>query len=242
MSSLTVRTTDDVLRLTLNRPDKGNALSADLVDALYDALNNRDPTWRTLVLAGEGRHFCTGFDLSGLEDMSDAELLQRFVRLELLLQKISALPCASLALASGRITGAGADLFVACECRAIVGNASVSFPGAGFGIVLGTHRLVQRVGAGKAREIVRSGRELTAEQALACGLATDIVDPSGVSALIEREAAAARRLDVQTAVALQAIGETREDEALAALVRSAARPGLKDRILAYRSAQMRARR
>ena len=72
-----------VARLTLNRPDKANALSADLVEALLAALEAAagDGT-RLLVLDGNGKHFCAGFDFGGYETQSEGDLLLRFVRIE----------------------------------------------------------------------------------------------------------------------------------------------------------------
>lgn len=108
----TERLAEGVLRLTLNRPDKANALDAEIVEGLLDgiaaACGNET---RLLVLAGAGRHFCAGFDLSDLDTISDGDLLHRFVRIETLLQTVFHLPFATLALAHGRVMGAGADLF-----------------------------------------------------------------------------------------------------------------------------------
>ena len=138
-----------VLHLQLNRPEKGNALSTLLVQALTETLETatRDPELRLLVLSGAGRHFCTGFDLSDLDHETDDSLLARFTRVELMLQAVHGAPFATLALAHGRTLGAGADLFAACSERWIVGDASFAFPGAGFGLVLGTSRLASLVGA-----------------------------------------------------------------------------------------------
>ena len=146
---------DGIVHLRLNRPDKGNALSAALVAGISAAVQqaHQEPT-RLLVLSGEGRHFCTGFDLSALELETDDSLLARFTRVELMLQAIHAAPFPTLALAHGRTMGAGADIFCACSERWIVDDAQFAFPGAGFGLVLGTARLAEAVGAyEKAREI-----------------------------------------------------------------------------------------
>ena len=158
-----------VLHLTLNRPDKGNALSAQLVQALTDALDqaSAERDLRLVVLAGAGRHFCTGFDLSDLDQATDDGLLARFTRVELLLQAVHAAPFATLALAQGRAMGAGADLFAACTERWIVDDAKFAFPGAAFGLVLGTTRLTTRVGAPQAAEWIQSGAVFDATVALA---------------------------------------------------------------------------
>ena len=108
---LTERRDDAVAILTLNRPERGNALSPALVEALAAALATAaaDGT-RLLVLRGNGRHFCTGFDLTDLEAQSDGDLVLRILRVERLLQAIFHAPFHTMALAHGRVTGAGAEM------------------------------------------------------------------------------------------------------------------------------------
>lgn len=236
-----------VLHLQLNRPDKGNALSASLVEALTAALEAAvsDSKLRLLVLSGAGRHFCTGFDLSDLDHETDDSLLARFTRVELLLQAVNAAPFATLALARGRTMGAGADLFAACTERWIVDDASFAFPGAGFGLVLGTTRLATLVGATRAAQWIEGGALIDAASACTSGLATrqmaaDALDTES-AALLSRVS----RLELHTQRAIHAAidasrrphGDAGDAQDLARLVRSAARPGLRDRVAAYRAAQ-----
>lgn len=236
-----------VLHLHLNRPGKGNALSAALVIALADAVEAaaQDPELRLLVLSGAGRHFCTGFDLSDLDGETDDSLLARFTRVELLLQAIHAAPFTTLALAQGRTMGAGADLFAACHERWIVGDASFAFPGVGFGLVLGTARLGTLVGANHAAAWLEGGATIDAATACGSGLATRQI---AVDALeVEQAGLRARvhRLDLHTQRGIHAAidaerrprGDAGDAQDLARLVRSAARAGLRDRIAAYRAAQ-----
>lgn len=239
-----------LVHLQLNRPEKGNALSASLVQALMEAVAQAsgDPDVRLLVLSGAGRHFCTGFDLSDLEHESDDSLLARFTRVELLLQAVAAAPCATLALAQGRTMGAGADLFAACAERWIVEDASFSFPGAGFGLVLGTARLAERVGAARAAQWIEGGGLIDATQALDGGLATRRIAAATLEAERADLHARVNRLEAHTQRAIRAAidaggrprGAAGDADDLARLVRSAARPGLRDRIEAYRSAQRKA--
>lgn len=224
--------------LTLARPDRANALTADLVEALLAETTRAcaDAAVHTLVLAAEGRHFCTGLDLSDLESQSDAELLHRLVRIETLLSLLWHAPIRSVALAQGRAWGAGADLFAACEHRLVAEDTTLRFPGAQFGVVLGTRRLAQRVGSDAARGWVLNGTELDATQALGCGLA------SGRRAALPAEPDwPAPAVGAGTARAIRAVTQAdHRDADLAALVRSAAEPGLKNRIRAYREQMARA--
>ncbi len=236
-----------VLHLQLHRPEVGNALSAALVQALTEAVDaaTHDASVRLLVLSGAGRHFCTGFDLSDLDRETDDSLLARFTRVELLLQAVHAAPFATLALAHGRTMGAGADLFAACGDRWIVGDAGFAFPGATFGLVLGTARLTELVGAPHAAAWIEGGQRIDADQALACGLATRHIETEQIDAELGRWGARVNRLDAPTQRAIQAAiaagrrprGDAGDAQDLARLVRSAARPGLRDRIAAYRAAQ-----
>ncbi len=214
--------------LTLARPERGNALSPALVEALLQAVQQaaQDPGTHTLVLRGQGRHFCTGLDLSELESLGDGDLLWRLVRIETLLVALWHAPMRTVAVAQGRAWGAGADLFAACEQRVALPGATFRFPGARFGVVLGTRRLAERIGADAAREAVIGGLELDAGAALRTGLASSAAE-SPFEPVVD--AATARALRAATR-------DDRRDADLAALVRSAAEPGLKARMLAYRQA------
>ena len=238
-----------VALVELNRPARGNALSAALVEALLAAIARAgaDPAVHTLAFAGAGRHFCTGFDLSGVEDSSEGDLLLRFVRIETLLDAVWRAPVRTVAIATGRAWGAGADLFAACDERIAAPDASFRFPGAAFGIVLGTRRLAERVGTDRARAWVSTGTTLEATAAAAAGLASRIAPPAPESEAAlagwRLEALAdAPAVDRETLAAIRAASrpaggpgaDALADADLAALARSASRPGLKARILAYR--------
>ncbi len=134
-------------RVLLNRPEVGNALNPSMVEELERAVDGANEAGvRLIVFQGAGKHMCTGFDLSDLDTCSDGDLLLRFVRIEYLLQKIYCGPVMTAAVGSGRVYGAGADLFAACDWRIGFPSASFAFPGSGFGLILGTRRLAARIG------------------------------------------------------------------------------------------------
>src|SRR3546814_9020846 len=99
---------------------------------------------------------------------------------------------------SSDLIGAGADMFVACQRRIVVGEAAFRFPGAAFGLVLGTGRLARLVGSASACDWVGSGRWVEHSEALACGLITQAVDEAGTGALLEQFAKESGRLDRTT--------------------------------------------
>ena len=238
--SLIVQRRDGVTRFVLSRAAVGNSLSLDLVCALQQEVDRcySDGT-RLLVLEADGRHFCTGFDLSDLDSETDDTLLARFVRIELLLQAIHRAPFTTAAIGHGLVLGAGADLFAACEVRWITGSASFRFPGTAFGLVLGTGRLARLIGAALARDWVSSGRKVESQEALANGFVTAQIEPESLGEALDALATRARRLDLTTQNEVyEASGGNPDNYAkdLYALIRSAARPGLKKRIQEYRAA------
>ncbi len=225
----------DVVTLTLDRPERRNALGPDMAEALLDAVQRAPADGaRLLVFQGAGDHFCAGFDLSDLEVLSDGDLLARFVRIELLLQAVRYAPIPTVAVVQGAAIGAGADLVVSCEHRMVVDKATFAFPGAGFGIALGTGRLADRVGETVARDLVGSGRRFGAEEALRVGMINQITTAAGIGDGLAELENRARRLEASTQAAVNALTVSdRRDRDLAALVASAARPGLKSRVQRY---------
>jgi enoyl-CoA hydratase/carnithine racemase len=203
--------------VTLNRPERANALSAELVEALHRVLDEAAvgrPL--ALVLRGNSRHFAAGFDLGGLETETDASLAHRFLRIGLLLERLSAAPYLTVAVAEGAAIGAGADLVLACDARLVAPSVELRFPGSAFGVVLGHARraLLEDYGG------LVTGSPEQLDELLAEWLAWN------------PQARARMLADRPTDDA---------DAELAALVRSVAVPGLRDRIAAY-AASVRSRR
>lgn len=229
-------TTGGIATLRLDRPDRGNALSEPLVSGLQAGIASAlaDDSVHTLVFRGEGAHFCTGFDLSSLESETDASLAARFIAVESLLQTVWHAPVRTVAVAQGRTWGAGADLFASCDVRAAGRDASFRFPGSAFGIVLGTRRLVEAIGWDASRALVTEGASVDASRARELGLATDLIDMDA-GAWLTRRLAEAPVADRETFAAIRGVarGDHRGED-MASLRRSAERPGLQQRIAAYR--------
>jgi enoyl-CoA hydratase/carnithine racemase len=233
-SILRVEQGDGLLQLTLNRPDSANALNPDLTEALIEAVTAAQGV-RLCVLRGEGRHFCAGFDLSDLEDLSDGDLLWRFLRIETLLQAVHHAPFPLVVFAHGQLVGAGADLFAACWRRVAAPDARFRMPGWNFELALGTRRLAHLLGQDAARDLLIDTKVLSAEESLACGLATDLAPQGEWPVLADRlkqRASTLSPLAVEHMLALTAKDSRSED--MAAIVATAGRPGLKERIMAYR--------
>ncbi|MBB3065991.1 enoyl-CoA hydratase/isomerase family protein [Limibacillus halophilus] len=226
-----------VTHLMLNRPEKLNAVNAEMVEQLIRGLDEAvQRESRLVVFSGSGRAFSAGFDLSGLEEQTDADLLYRFVRIEMLLQKIYTAPMNTMAIGHGRCFGAGADIFCSCARRVAAAGTTFKMPGLQFGIVLGTRRFAQLVGRDVARELLRTSRVFTAEEGLGLGVVQQITESEDWSSLIETIAKESSFLTLAAASSL--LRNTRDrsadlDQDLSELTRSAAAPGLADRIQAY---------
>jgi enoyl-CoA hydratase len=221
--------------LTLNRPEKLNALNASLVEALSAAIETAscDGT-RLVVLKANGRAFSAGFDLSGLDSQSEAELAVRFIRIELLMQAFLGAPFVTLALVHGACVGAAADLVATCTHRVGASDAMFRMPGLRFGIVLGTRRFASIVGRSLATSILRESRSISAQAALEARFLTEIKEPADWQALVATAHRGASALPPASLRALVAQTVSRSDDAdLAALVRSVVVPGLGERIRSY---------
>lgn len=224
--------------LTLNRPEKRNALSADLVERLLDAvLAAQAAQVPLLVLRGEGSNFSAGFDFSGFEDSSEGDLVLRFIRIETLLQAVAYGPCATLALAQGSNFGAGVDLIAACRQRWAAPDARFRMPGLKFGLALGTRRLAELVGEQHAYDLLESARSFDAAQALELGFLQGLEPADRWDMRIASTCENVLSLAPAGRHWLRALTRGgNPDGDMAALARSASQPGLKDRIRAFRGA------
>lgn len=231
--------TDSLIHVVLRRAQRANALNESLVESLIELLQTAEREKISLVVfSGDGRNFCSGFDLGNVESQSDGDFLRKFVRVELLLQRIAHASFHTLALAHGSVVGAGCDLFCACSVRICDSGSMFRMPGWRFGIALGTRRLVHRVGADAARSLLNESRALTAQDAVRLGLATSEAEQHEWQQLISQQAKMAQLLDINSRGLLLSLTstDTRESD-MAALVLSASRPGLKARISEYRASE-----
>jgi len=235
---LCISVASDTWTFTLNAPDKRNALSALMVDALLKGVTQAHASRaRTLVFQGRGKNFSAGFDFSDIKDQSEGDLLLRFVRIEQLLQLVAASPCVTLAFAHGKNFGAGVDLIAACRIRVVTPDVTFRMPGLRFGLLLGTRRFGDIVGSVVARRLLESSETFGADTALAIGFANEIATMGQLEvpeASIKSAETIAASLDVKSRTALYAaLSADHSDADLADLVRSAAQVGLKERITSY---------
>lgn len=225
-----------ITTLTLNRPDKRNSLSYGLVEELlHCVLEAHDDDTHLLVLRGEGKNFSAGFDFTDYETQTAGDLLRRFVRVETLLQKVEYAPFTTVALVHGDNFGAGVDLVVACTNRIADPAATCKLPGLAFGLVLGTRRLAARTSQHWAHSVLGGALTVEALDACTAGLFTALARMDEWEEHVERAAASTRNLGIAATADLhRALSIDSRDADMADLVRSAAAPGLIDRIHRFR--------
>jgi len=234
-ASIQTRYDDAVLHIALDRPAVRNALGVELVNALIDALDEAAARRvHSVIIEGNGPAFCAGLDLSDMDARRDADFVLQLVRIELLLQQVQRAPFQTLALAHGAAFGAGADLLAACRVRVATPDLKIAFPGVRFGVLLGTRRLAARIGAAAADRILGDGTTLSGEQAHALGLVSEFAAREDWPAIRERFVRRGAAIDPYVGPRLGCLlGADTGDADIADLVRSASRPGLKQRIAAY---------
>jgi enoyl-CoA hydratase/carnithine racemase len=175
--------TDGIAVLTLNRPERRNAIDPELRDALAEAIDAAaaDPDVRGVVIAGAGGAFCAGGDLARFDELHDARAYRHVShRLTDLVESLERLEKPVVAAVDGVVTGAGLALVLACDWRVGSRRARVLFREGLVGLVPthgGLTRLVKLLGLARAKEVLLGGDDLDAEAALAAGLLSELAGP-----------------------------------------------------------------
>ncbi|WP_340110210.1 enoyl-CoA hydratase/isomerase family protein [Pikeienuella sp. HZG-20] len=176
---------DGIGRITLDRPERLNAFTFEMIDAWRDALERcrTDERVKVVIVTGAGGAFCSGGDIVEMEDRLEqtpaqrkAELFERIERIPLLLEDIDKPVIAAM---NGAAAGAGLDMALMCDIRIAARSAKFGetytkvglVPGAG-----GTWFLPRLVGAAKALELFWTAEFLTAEEAHEIGMVNRVVD------------------------------------------------------------------
>jgi enoyl-CoA hydratase len=192
--------------ITLNRPERLNAINKDLLKGLIEKLETarRDKSIVSVILTGAGRAFCAGEDLKetsagkSFEDwIEETEGLQEVQRVIMALGKplIAAVP--------GYALGGGCEFAMSCDIRIAAESAKFGFPETDVGLTIttaGTKLLAQIVGLGKAKELVFTGDFIDAHEAKAIGLANKVVT---TESLMDETMAMARRIGEKSPLALK---------------------------------------
>ena len=183
MPEILVETSDNVRTLTLNRPEKRNALNDELIAALKDALwdAGNDESLRCVVIRGAGEDFCSGADLSQLQKISqysEEENLEDARRLAEVFVMIRELPVPVIAAVHGRALAGGCGLATACDLVVATRSARFGYPEVKIGFVpaMVTAILRRDLGEKKSFELLTQGFEFSADEAASLGLVNVVFD------------------------------------------------------------------
>lgn len=191
--------------LTLNRPDKRNALSVQLRDAISSALDAfaSDKSVKCVVLSGSGTVFSSGFDLSEFTRAADDDTFGRelWASSDRFHDTVLRFPLPTIAAVNGPALAGGFDLAVMCDLRVAASTARFAHPERTFGdVVYGP--LHDLVGGAIARDLTIGGREVDAAEALQLHLVNEVVEPDALmdatAALVERVCVAPRDVLMRT--------------------------------------------
>jgi methylglutaconyl-CoA hydratase len=182
---------DGVLRLTLNRPAKRNAMDAAMIDAFHAALDRAelDAEVHVVALRGAGKDFCAGADLAELlesADLSPDENVTHAKRLGDVFVRMRALPKPVVAVVHGRALAGGCGLATACDLIVAHAEASFGYPEVkrGFVPAMVMAMLRRAVGEKVAFDLVATGRVLSAAEAERLGVVARVVAGDGFEAAV----------------------------------------------------------
>lgn len=172
----------------LNRPDKFNALSREMIftlTSIFTKIEN-EPDLRAVILTGVGdKAFCAGTDITELASLDEARAQEVSSRGQLLCNQIENCRVPVIAAVNGLATGGGCELALACHLRIATPAARFSLPETKLGVIPaygGTQRLAREIGNGRALEMMLTGRTVNADEALQFGLVNQIAPPSELTA------------------------------------------------------------
>jgi enoyl-CoA hydratase/carnithine racemase len=183
---------DGVATLTLNRPERFNPLSYQMISAIQaelDALAG-DPSVRVVILAAEGKGFCAGHDLKEMRAHTDDKKWERelFDACSRMMIALTELPQPVIARVHGIATAAGCQLVSMCDLAVAADTATFAMPGVNIGVFCSTPAVgvVRNVGRKRAMEMLLTGELIDAATALSWGLVNRVVPQDRLDAEIKR--------------------------------------------------------
>ncbi len=179
---------DEVMYVTLNRPEKRNALSLELLRLLEKSLREiaEDERVRVVVVAAAGSIFCAGHDLGEMLGRSEEFYRELFALCSQVMQQFRALPQPVIARVQGTATAAGCQLVAACDLAVAADTASFATPGVKIGLFCTTPMvpLVRTIAPRAALEMLLTGKAISAHQALVWNLINCVVPAEQLDAAV----------------------------------------------------------
>ena len=170
--------------ITLNRPEKGNALTMPMLEKLESIVAGieSDGALRAVVMRANGRFFCTGRDIEAWGALSPQEIARDWILPGIrVFDRIASLPQPVIAVLSGHALGGGLELALAADLRIAVRSTKLGTPEVTLGMIsgwMGVRRLAETIGVARARHMTLLGVPITAAQALEWGLVTAVAADS----------------------------------------------------------------
>ncbi|MGB3374602.1 MAG: enoyl-CoA hydratase-related protein [Microbacterium sp.] len=207
---------DDVAHVTLNAPAKLNSLDEQPLHELHAAYDEAEHAGvRALVLRGEGRAFCAGRDISGVDPRDDDVIGYLGGLVTPLLRRMSAFPAPTFAVAHGACLGVGLGLLIATDVVYVAESAKIGSPFAALGATLdsGGHALfLDRLGAHRTLDLIYTGRLMSGTEAVASGLFSRVFpDDEVVQATTGAAATASRGATAAFLASKQLIARIRDE-------------------------------
>lgn len=175
-----------VATITLNRPDSRNALNTAMCDELLESAlaAASDPEIRVVLVRGAGPVFCAGADMKERQGMTPDEVRLRRLKAFAAYAALEALPMPSIAVVEGAAVGSGCEIAAACDL--IVATPAVTFgtPEALLGTIGATQRLPRVLGKRLAKDMMFTGRTLTAQEAERHGLVSRVTEPDALESVL----------------------------------------------------------
>lgn len=182
MSFVTLKTQGRIALLTLNRPDALNALNAQVLADLNNAINEIEQASEitAVILTGIGRSFAAGADIAEMRQYTAPEGKRFSAQGSEVLLRLESLAAPVIAAVNGFALGGGCELAMACDIRLASKTATFGQPEVGLGVIPGfggTQRLARICGVSRAMELILTAKVIHAEEAKAIGLVSEVYQP-----------------------------------------------------------------
>ncbi|MHC1585467.1 MAG: enoyl-CoA hydratase/isomerase family protein [Candidatus Syntropharchaeia archaeon] len=185
MKNIILEKKDGFAKITLNRPETLNALDLKTFEELREAIEEirKDEEVRAVLITGSGRAFCSGVDLTFIDEvtkLTPKEFREKLRELQNVFNSLEELEKPVIAAINGFALGGGCDLALACDIRIAAKDARIGEQYVKVGLIPdlgGTQRLPRIVGVGKAKELIFTGKMIDAEEAEKIGLVNEVVPP-----------------------------------------------------------------
>jgi enoyl-CoA hydratase len=178
---------EGVATITLDRPESRNALNLDMCDRLIAVSQEilSSPGIRLVLVRANGSVFCAGADLKERQGLNEAQVRERRMRGFAAYAALEALPMPAIAVVQGPAVGSGCEIAGACDFIVATPQASFRTPEALRGTVGATQRLPRILGKRLAKDLMLTGRELSAEEARQGGLVARLVSAADLESTLE---------------------------------------------------------